>query len=1076
MTPFLKYVAEHFYGKGRNNLKDYCFIFPNRRAMAFFEKYLADKTRGESASGVNLKPIFLPEMTTVNDFMYKLYEGTPTDRVDQLLELYEVYKEENPTAEPLDDFIFWGDILLADFNDVDKYLIDPESLFVNVSDFKNIQSDMQDDLTENQKVAINALTNFMSHFKEQNVSFRTENQEEGQNGGPNQNYENSQDDSNLESLTKLNVKDKFQHVWDLLLPLYKKFNSRLREKGMNYEGMVYRAVSEEFGDEKLATDIMREVYPRTKKYVFIGLNALNECEKKVMSSLKNEGLAEFCWDYFSDIIKNNYNMSSYFMRQYLKPENFPQADFLVNSPVSKVYGTKVSNFNGTSNSANEKPKQKINVVSVPSAVGQTKLVPTILQNIADVKANETGMLYGDMSKIGSFQEDGVDCAIVTPDEGLLIPLLNTIPTEIKDINVTMGYPMSNSNFYSFMHTILELQMNIHEGNSFYYKPVWGLFSNSIFKKACLVSEQNMDFESEIKKEVKLYVECDKFNTPLLKKIFTPVINDKQSVDSKQIGNLCDYLISVIEFVAPLLAQDANMALELEFAKKYYNAINRLKDKELEIKPKTFVRLLNNLLNGLTVPFKGEPLKGLQIMGPLETRVLDFTNLIILSCNEGMFPRKSVSGSFIPPELRKGFGLPTYQFQDAVWAYYFYRMIQRAENIWLVFDSRATENEESRYIKQLQYHFSGREEFGNIEMNRMTVNSPISEQQESLEIPKTKEDVEVIKSSTLSASSMQNYLSCPVKFYYHTVKKLNRGDEVVEQMQMNHFGTVFHAVMQRLYSTGLGVKGHEIEKPQEIPNPIFNNHPAYLITMEYMKKIEAESQKNPLNEKTLNSPNYVMIMIKEEINELSDVSGANLIQAYIIYGYVRNLIQKDLKLMRDKGVTSFKLLGNEVKLYTDLHGLKYTGSIDRVDSFEDGVIRVIDYKTGSVSDEDILLKPDNSKKSEEEFLDSVLDKLFGKSNSSRPKIAFQVFIYDKLIEEAAKRKNITGYKVVNSIYSVLHFVRGDVQEVSEKKGFNEKLSLRLENLTKELLDVNVPFKRTEEANTCVYCDFKTICGR
>ena len=722
MKPFLRQAAEKFLAEG--DVSGKCFIFPNRRSLVFFRKHLAaalseafssaaeDRMSGDSVSGPASGPcsgpvpgqgapvpIIAPEMLTVNDFFYKVYDVAVTDRVTLLLELYECYKALNRKAEPLDEFIFWGDVILGDFNDVDKYLVDPQQIFTNVSDYKEMQ-DTFSYLSERQRQAIEG---FVSHFNDRSGRLTV----------------------HLDS-DNPNVKERFLMIWNILYPLYTSFRSRLKEKGEAYEGMVYRDIAELIsgnGAEDFA-ERLQAVFPRSEKYVFVGLNALNECEKTVLRRMRDRGMAEFCWDYSGKMIRDRRNRSSLFMEENVR--EFPQKYEWDEGGLGIPH---------------------IRIMSVPSSVGQVKQIPQILSS--------------------AMAEEGVtpdDCAVVLPDETLLMPLLNTIPPDITDINVTMGYPMAGSAFHTFMNAVTAVQMYIRPSRSssgqsdelFYYKPVWTLFSDAIFRK--IMTADDRETVRKIKSEVRTYISRkDLSGTPLLDLLFTPVLHDLNVPDGAQVDALAGHQLKVAAFVASALAEDVDMSVEVTFAKEYWMNVSRLRAISLHVKPMTYMRILEQLLAGVSVPFNGEPLKGLQIMGPLETRALDFRNLVILSANEGIFPRRNVSSSFIPPELRRGFGLPSYEFQDAVWAYYFYRMISRAENVWMLYDSRTEgmkSGEESRYIRQLEYHFR-------LPVERYIASSPVKAGAVAVEIEKTAADVRCMKEGVLSATALQNYLMCPL---------------------------------------------------------------------------------------------------------------------------------------------------------------------------------------------------------------------------------------------------------------------------------------------------------------------------
>lgn len=955
MIPFLKQVADHYYNIGEAD--KCCFIFPNRRSLVFFTRHLCQAVKD---SDVLSRPIVAPEMLTINDFFHKVGGMHSVERVRLLIELYDCYRECNPKAESLDEFIFWGDVILSDFNDVDKYLVDPKQLFANISDLKKIQ-DTYTYLTDTQRKAIEA---FVSHFSDLSGRLTV----------------------NLDS-DEPDVKGKFLMIWNILYDLYELFNTRLREKGMAYEGMVYRQLAQRLKNESVE-DVFNDVWQGDVKFVFVGLNALNECEKMLLRKLRDAGRAEFCWDYSGKIISDPKNRSSFFM-----------AENVVEFPQAAVWDREGLNV------------PEINVVSVPSSTGQAKRLPDVLNGI------------------GSRTVAGLtDCAIVLPDETLLSSVLNSIPDEVEDINVTMGLPMTGSILYSMMSDIAAIQLHTVNRKGkwyFYHKQVWDLFANDLFRKAS--DEKTLEIISKVKSDAAYYISQDVLSgTPLLDAVFRPVIADQKLQSASQIKDFAEYQKQVLTAVISSLTEDVGMNLELEYAKEYYKCVNVLKEIDLEVLPVTYVRLLNQLLSAVSVPFRGEPLKGLQIMGPLETRALDFRNLVILSANEGVFPRRNVSSSFVPPELRKGFGLPTYEYQDAVWAYYFYRMISRAEKVWMFTDTRTEglkSGEESRYIKQLEYHF-------NIPLNRYVVRFDKMKTAKVEDIVKTLDDVRKIKETVLSATTVQNYLACPAKFYYGTVKELKAEEEVAESLDYGMFGTVYHETMRSLYAS--------------------DRMTAKDIQSWLGREDEIKSK--------------IKELIIDELN-LMEVSGRNLVVTDVILKYVMKTLQRDLELLEKEGVDFFEILGREVKVSGEFKGQKFKGFIDRLDSFHPGQVRVVDYKTGKVLDDDEKINDDNAL--------AIAEDIFAEDIKERPKIALQFFIYDMLVQNHPLAR---GKQLFNCVYSTARLFKEPPLNVPRNEMFFNAVSERLENTLKEMYSLEVPFRRTNDEKVCEYCDFKMICGR
>lgn len=920
MTPFLRQVAAHYYDG--HQIEHTCFVFPNRRSLVFFRKYLGGLVRE--------RPLMTPPLYTINDFFYKVYNVHTTDKLRLLLELYDCYKDLNPDAEPLDEFIFWGDVMLGDFDDVDKYLVDARGLFRNVSEFKEIQ-DTYEYLSQNQQEAIE---NFLGHFR---------------------------DAKHLDQ----GVKGKFVKLWNILFPLYDNFNQRLREKDMAYEGMVYRSLAAKLKSGVSVKDILGPVFPEVEKYVFVGLNALNECEKLLLRRMRDAGVAEFCWDYVSPMIKDKDNKSSFFMRKNV--EVFPQA-FEIDSQGLSL--------------------PKVTVVDVPSSIGQAKLAPWIL-------AQTSG--------------DSVETAFVLPDESLLLPLLNSIPPSFDNINVTMGYPMSGSAVFTLLDALGTMQMRLRkrtDGWYFYHAAVRAVFASGLFRE--LLSEEEQKVVEAVKAAAKYYIPIkDLQGGPLLNLVFKPVIEDVSLVSASQNHRMEDYFSQIVGLVGRTLRGKSQMLLELDFAKRCHTELNILRETDLEVLPSTHLRMLQRLFQGISVPFRGEPLKGLQVMGPLETRALDFKYLVILSSNEGVFPRRSVSSSFIPPELRKGFGLPTYEFQDAVWAYYFYRMVQRPEHVWMVYDSRTEglkSGEESRYIKQLEYDFG-------VPLERITAAAEMTAPKPEDVIEKTQADIDTVRQRLLSASALKNYMDCPARFYYQSVKGLKSDDEVAESLDSRMLGNVFHHVMENLYGR------------------------AGLITPQMIEALRKDVK-------------GLKALIREEVlKEMHsiEVTGRNLVLEEIILDYVQSTLKHDSGLLAaTDGTQGFRILGLEEHFYGSFNGFKLHGYIDRLDTYRDGEVRVVDYKTGKVDAE-----------------------------KGDPKIALQLFVYDLLCHQ---EPSLAGKQLVNSIYSIRHMYTGSLPDMPEDPEKTKEMTAQLEAMLSDITNLDLPWSRTEDKDICAHCDFKDICGR
>ena len=986
MKPFLKQVADHYYDRG--DISSRCFVFPNRRSMVFFRKWLSMRV---AEAGVDSKPIKAPQMLTVNDLFYRIGNLHVTDKVTLLVELYDCYKELNPKAESLDEFIFWGDVILGDFNDVDKYLASPKQLFANVADYKAIQ-DSFSYLTDVQRQAIES---FISHFNDRNGRLTVD----------------------IDS-DNPNVKERFLQIWNILYPLYVRYNEVLRSKGMAYEGMVYRAFAESLSDTSL-DDILKDSFCEDTSFVIVGLNALNECEKTLLRRMKNCGKAEFCWDWSGSMIKDAKNRSSFFMTDNVR--EFPQAFELDDEGVGRTL---------------------FNSLSVPSSYGQVKHLASILEQIG----------YKD-DALGNSS----NTAVVIPDETLLMPLLNSVPEDIMDINVTMGYPMSASELYVLMYDVAMMQMHLRKketGWHFYHKQVWDILSSGIMKT--LVSSDDMQEckarIARVRQDGKYYIpQEDLSGFPLLDVLFRPVASEPLVADAAQTDALAVYLQDVVTVIASKLAHYPDMAVELEFARRWYSSINSLRAKKLAVQPMTFVRLLKSLMAGLTIPFKGEPLKGLQIMGPLETRALDFRNVIIFSCNEGMFPRRNVSSSFIPPDLRKAFSLPTYEFQDAIWAYYFYRLVSRAENVWMVYDSRTEglkRGEESRYIKQLRYHFG-------IEVKHHVAEAGLSSSPDvEQDLVKTDEMMERIEQMTYSVSALQNYVSCPAKFCYQSVLKLKKDEDVAESLDNAMIGNVYHNAMWALYH------GEDAMKSDGPFEKLDGNEAAGMpvVSASYLEGwLDREDE---IRKK-------VVSLMKAELNA-DEISGRDLVVQRVIVRYVMETIRKDLFLLSRYGAAAFEMIGLEKKIFVEMYGVRFFGVVDRIDSIVPGTVRMVDYKTGNDSPSVIAVTDDMA----EGAVAKIFDAEYGVRKEN--KAALQFHIYDRMAQKAGL---VSGAgQICNSLYATSDLFR-NVPAVFPMSGkFSELMDERVQGIIDEIRDRNVSFRKTQETEACAYCDFRMICGR
>ena len=733
MKPFLYQVASLFYSEYGAEVSRLAFVFPNRRTGLFFQKYLSE---------VSEKPLFSPTILTINDLFVQLSGKQAADRISMLFKLYDIYLRHSGSSETFDEFLYWGEMLLNDFDDIDKYMADARMLFTNVTDLREIENDFS--FLSPEQIA--AIRTFWSSFYPKGDT-------------PNQ--------------------EQFLAVWQILYALYTDLREALATEGKGYEGMIFREVVEQMEKDECCD------LPYTK-VVFVGLNALSVAEERFLSGLQKRGIADFYWDYASPKVTDPDNKASYFVERNLR--QFP-SQLIENGQLT------IDN--------EDDDKKKIEVIGIPSGIGQAKQVCSILNELC--KEDEMSA------------EEALRTAVILPDEHLLIPVLNAIPEQIKRINVTMGYPLAGTPVASLMEYILALQKNIRYVDRrpvFYFRDVLPILNHRYISTTS--PEMVSNLVKDISENNKIYISYDDLNkTPLLSILFTPVT---------AVETFSDYLINVLQELnkaveggklkvesvnsdtEPLSTFNSQLStindIEQEFIFHYFATVNRMKEvmreANVEMKIDTYFRLLKRVTDTITIPFQGEPLSGLQIMGVLETRALDFDRLIILSMNEGIFPLRKAANSFIPYNLRRGFGLPTYEHQDSVWAYHFYRLIYRASHVSLLYDTRSNglqTGEVSRFVHQLHYHYEEPIQ------NKLVVYNVSSSKTPALQVAKTEEvmnrlaDFRSGGTRAISASAVNTYLDCPLKFYFSVVEGIREEEEVSETIESNVFGSILHTIWQ-----------------------------------------------------------------------------------------------------------------------------------------------------------------------------------------------------------------------------------------------------------------------------------------
>lgn len=957
MKPFLYQVAAAFYERYPSEISTFAFVFPNRRAGLFFQKYLSE---------IASQPVFSPHILTINDLFVQLSGKHSADKIGMLFILYDIYISKSGSTETFDEFLYWGEMLLNDFDDVDKYMVNARMLFTNVTDLREIESDFGF-LTEEQVAAIR--TFWLSFYPHDNSSNQRE----------------------------------FIAVWQILYDLYEELKGRLASENKGYEGMIFREVV-----ENAEKGVMRELpYP---KIIFVGLNALSVTEEKFLQYLQRQGIADFYWDYASGYVMDKSNKASFFAERNLKM--FPSGITLQEA---------------------QSPDPEIDLVGIPSGVGQSKYMHDLL---------------ADLNKEKDFtSEDALRTAIVLPDEQLLIPVLNSIPESIQKINVTMGYPLSGTPVAVLMEYILEMQRNIRFAEAlpvFYYRDVLSILNHRYVRATD--PECISGLVKEIVKYNKIYLSYNELKvSPLLEIIFTP------AQDSLLFS---EYLIRVLQELNRVLSTSEPDAdddtprrindIEQEFIFHYFATVNRMKEvvKEacVEMKIETWFRLLKRVADTITIPFVGEPLSGLQVMGVLETRALDFDRLIILSMNEGVFPLRKAANSFIPYNLRRGFGLPTYEHQDSVWAYHFYRLINRARRVTLLYDTRSNglqTGEVSRYIYQLKYHYGIRLNNQLVTYNVSSSHMPPVRVAKQIDVMNKLSAFYIGGPKGISASAINTYLDCPLKFYFSYVEGIQEEVEVSESIENDVFGSILHKVMEELYA------------------PLKNK----LVTADLLSLLKKDKKGlDAVIEKA-----FAEIFFKTDV--VRSLTGQNFLIAEMIRKYVEKILFWDSKLTPFDYIGSEKRIASKIMLENGKE-IQLRGFIDRLDNVN-GITRIVDYKSG---------KGNNS-------FDTVAH-LFDKDFKDRSNAVMQVFMYAWMygLETGEKTLHPSIYYTRTLFFDTfdsgvyIRTGRGKRELVSDFSVYRNDFEDALKSCLQEIFDPSVPFSQTTLESSCVYCQFKGLCGK
>ena len=942
MKTFLQLVAESLLQRYGSNLSRITVVFPGKRAGLFLDQALAE---------LSPTPVWSPRYTTISDLFQQASPYTLCDTVEAVCRLHRIYAMHVEEAQTLDQFYGWGEILLSDFDDVDKHRADAHRLFANIHDIKALDDSSY--LSPEQVAALRAF------FK----------------------------DFSVENNTKL--KETFLRLWNQMGVIYDELNASMRRDGLLYEGALQRDV----------IDRLSEISFPDRTFVIVGFNVLNDVEQALFDELQKRGQALFYWDYdafYVDPAAGESHEAGYFIRQNLQR-----------------YGNELPPecFRNM-----EQPKQ-LTMVAASSENVQARYLPQWLEQYKTEQENRT--------------------AVVLCNEQLLQPVLHAVPPSVGSLNVTMGYPLTDTPVSSFVGVLLSLQTDGYDA------------VHRRFRASALRAVTAHPFASLV---------------------------DESLWKTKTAGSrelLC-YLASILTALGQKIAQrddaaDKSMTtLYAEAVFVAYTRINRLislmsgEAPLLDVNERTLRRLVNDVLYAQSIPFHGEPAVGLQVMGVLETRALDFEHVLMLSVGEGYLPKSVSDTSFIPYNLKEAFGLTTIRHKIAVYAYYFYRLIQRAQHVTFVYNESnagVRQNELSRFLRQLQAETAFPIGHFKMQVAADVLPRPVVAKDKTPEVMQrlferfdcTGLPLKERRWHLLTPSAMNYYTTCPLQFYYHYVEGLRVEDTDEDGFSAIQFGDVFHRAAQLLYED-LKSKG-EIVRQEDIDR---------------MLELQEERLKG-----------FIHQAFREKYfkGKPEEYTGILLIARRVVHAYLIQLLRYDRRIapIRIHGLETVKSETFRVKAGERELELEVGGIIDRLDEISDvtkkpdGVlVRVLDYKTGG--------KPEGVNEVESLF----------RNTEQKEHYVFQATLYATIVQAKMKKPVapclfFTHCSGSDDYSPLVKMAKKDVQDVLDPlteggEPLAAEFRRQLQNLIDEIFDPQKPFEQTTHTRSCQMCPYHNLCGR
>lgn len=951
MKKFLEYVAEDILNKYGTDLSKIAVVFPNKRASMFLNEQLAIKAG---------RPLWSPAYITISDFFRQHSSLLIGDSIKLICEIHKSFIECTNIDESLDHFYGWGQLLLADFDDIDKNMADASNVFKNIKDLHELDDISY--LTDEQK---EILHKFFSNFTTDNKS---------------------------------ELKKRFLQLWCHFEDIYNNYKERLRKQNIAYEGMLYRDVAQQTINYKY------------DKYLFVGFNMVQKVEQEIFSNLQKEHKAGFYWDFDSFYMTPKTNEAGHYISKYLKmfPNELDLSD-------KEIY----DNFSSHKN--------------IVYANASTE--------------NIQARYVSDWLKEHDRYKYGKNTAIVLCDESLLPTIIHCIPKEVDCVNITSGYPLFQTPVSSFVLQLLDLKLKGFSSNKDRYQLSYVIQVLS-HPYAQYISDKCSELLAELKEKNIYYPTLQILNKDEYTRRLFELQNDNNA--------LMQWLMDILKRVAININNDDRDPLFQESIFRMYTLCNRLSELvcsgDLDVDSITLQKLIVQLINSTSIPFHGEPAEGIQVMGILETRNLDFDHILILSCNEGNMPKGITDSSFIPYSIRKAYELTTVDNKVAIYAYYFYNLIQRASDVTIVYNNSTEDGhtgEMSRFMLQLLTD-------GNFNIKRISLKA---DQQLIYSKPKVIVKDEAIACALdamnfISPTSINRYMRCPLQFYYYNIAKIKELDDTYE-MDNRMFGNIFHDAAEILYRKYLNGENRIFKK--ETINNILKNH-------SLIERIVDEA--------------FYNIYFKQEYNGKDNkifYNGLQLINREVIIRYLKRLIEIDLSL------APFTIVGIENDVYDNVtfiangceRKICIGGRIDRMDKIVDTEsntekIRIVDYKTGSSklkdakSLEDIFMRPLNTEIHADYYLQIMLYSLIVRTNKKYNNSNLPVSPALLFIQHSSEE----GYNPIISI---------DKKKINDISEFIPDFMDNIKAILSEIFDKSTPFTHTTEKKTCINCPYARLCG-